>query len=114
MNKVVITGLDVLTLWTQAADDWKKRIELIKDSIKELFHFIDPDHQYTLGYVKHLNAKIKGSIQIVEITLGSEEEGKRIRKAFAARNRSYGLTSFNGDHISGCCATCLKFIHLLF
>ena len=101
MNKVVITGLDVLTLWTQAADDWKKRIELIKDSIKELFHFIDPDHQYTLGYIKHLNAKIKGSRQIVEITLGSEEEGKRIRKAFAARIKVWITEKSFPEHIKG-------------
>ena len=81
MNKVVVSGLEVPEIWDQ--ENWKGRVAHIKDSVVELFKFIDPDHDYNLGYVKHLNQRLNAARQIVEITLDSDRHGRGIRKCLA-------------------------------
>ena len=81
MNKVVVMGLEIPDLWEN--DDWKVRIGHIKDAIADLFNFINPGVDYKLGYVKHLNAKLRAARQIIEVTLETEKNGKSIRKAYA-------------------------------
>ena len=81
MNKVVVSGLEVPEIWDQ--ENWKGRVAHIKDSVVELFKFIDPDHDYNLGYVKHLNQRLNAARPIVEITLDSDRHGRGIRKCLA-------------------------------
>ena len=87
MNKVVISGLDIANLWTEGKD-WKDRVAMIKKNVLELFKFIDSTNTYEIGYVKHLNQKLKASRQIVEITLESEH-GRGIRKALSQKIKTY-------------------------
>ena len=49
MNKVVVSGLEVPEIWDQ--ENWKGRVAHIKAAVTELFKFVDPDHDYKLGYV---------------------------------------------------------------
>ena len=103
MNKVVVSGLDIPNLWAEGTE-WKARLELIKTNIGDLFHYIDPNNKYDLGYVKHLNQKLKAARQIVEVTLDSEKQGRGIRKALAGKIKSWKESKFpecmNGVSIS--------------
>ena len=103
MNKVVVSGLDIPNIWADGTE-WKTRIDMIKTNISDLFHFIDPTNKYDLGYVKHLNQKLKGPRQIVEVTLDSEKQGRGIRKALAGKIKTWKYTKFpecmNGVSIS--------------
>ena len=87
MNKIVISGIEVEGIW--AATDWKARVPLIKAAIGPLFKLIDPEHSKDIGYIKHLNGRLKGARQIIEVTMGSEAEGKAIRKKYAERVREW-------------------------
>ena len=87
MNKVVISGLEVPEIWDQ--DNWKGRVAHIKDAIADLFKFVDPDHDYVLGYVKHLNQSLHAARQIVEVTLDSERHGRGIRKCLANKIKQW-------------------------
>ena len=103
MNKVVVSGLDIPNLWAEGTE-WKARLELIKTNIGDLFHYIDPNNKYDLGYVKHLNQKLKAARQIVEVTLDTEKQGRGIRKALAGKIKSWKESKFpecmNGVSIS--------------
>ena len=87
MNKIIISGLEVLNIW--AAEDWKARVPLIKKEITTFFKLIDPGFTKEPGYIKHLNGKLKGARQIIEVTMESEAEGKKMRKIYADRIREW-------------------------
>ena len=87
MNKIIISGLEVPEIWLQ--DNWKGRVAHIKDAISPLFKFIDPDHDYTLGYVKHLNQRLQAARQIVEVTLDTDRHGRGIRKCLAGKIKTW-------------------------
>ena len=93
MNKVVVSGLDIANLWTEGKD-WKDRVAMIKKNVLELFKFIDPTNAYEIGYVKHLNQKLKASRQIVEVTLETEQHGRGIRKALSQKIKTWKNTKF--------------------
>ena len=103
MNKVVISGLTIPALWTEGKD-WKDRVSMIKESVTELFKFVDPSNKYELGFVKHLNQQLKAARQIIEVTLETEKHGRGIRKALAEKIKVWKTTSFpecmNGVSIS--------------
>ena len=87
MNKIIISGLEVHNIW--AAEDWKARVPLIKKEITAFFKLIDPGFTKEPGYIKHLNGKLKGARQIIEVTMESEAEGKKMRKIYADRIREW-------------------------
>ena len=93
MNKVVVSGLDIANLWTEGKD-WKDRVAMIKKNVLELFKFIDPTNTYEIGYVKHLNQKLKAARQIVEVTLETEQHGRGIRKALSQKIKTWKNTKF--------------------
>ena len=99
MNKIVVMGLDVPELWEE--EDWKVRLAKIKDAVADLLNFINPGVDYNLGYVKHLNAKIKAARQIVEVTLESEKKGKNIRKAYAEKIKEWRANKLFPDRMAG-------------
>ena len=99
MNKVVISGLDVPEIWDQ--ENWKGRVAHIKDSVTELFKFIDPDHDYNLGYVKHLNQRLQAARQIVEVTLDSDKHGRGIRKCLAGKIKVWNENKTFPDSMNG-------------
>ena len=99
MNKVVVMGLDIPDLWE--SDDWKMRIAHIKDSVSDLFKFINPGSDYNIGFVRHLNAKLKAARQIVEVTLDSEKIGRSIRKAYSARIKEWREKKLFPDRMNG-------------
>ena len=99
MNKVIIMGLDVPDLWEH--EDWKLRIATIKDAVADLFNFINPGVDYNLGFVKHLNAKLKASRQIVEVTLDNEKKGRSIRKALAEKIKDWRSKKSFPDRMNG-------------
>ena len=99
MNKVVVMGLDVPEIWEK--EDWRQRIAVIKDAVAELFNFINPGVDYALGYVKHLNPKLKAARQIVEVTLESEKKGKGIRKAYAEKIKEWRANKLFPDRMAG-------------
>ena len=99
MNKVVIMGLDVPELWEH--EDWKIRIATMKDAIVELFGFIQPGVEYKIGFIKHLNSKLKAARQIVEVTLESERNGKSIRRAYAEKIKEWKEKKQFPDRMNG-------------
>ena len=99
MNKVVIMGLDIPNLWEE--EDWKVRIAQIKDAIADLFNFLNPGVEYKLGYVKHLNSKLKAARQIVEVTLETEKNGRSIRKAYADKVKQWREKKLFPDRMNG-------------
>ena len=84
MNKVVVSGLNIPEIWTDGKD-WKDRVGMIKENVTELLKFIDPTNKYEIGYVKHLNQKLKAARQIVEVTLETEKHGRVIRKVLSGK-----------------------------
>ena len=103
MNKVIIMGLEVPEIWDtqEKKDDWKDRIAKIKDAVANLFNFINPGVDYNLGFVRHLNAKLKAARQIVEVTLESDKKGKLIRKAYAERVKEWREKKLFPDRMAG-------------
>ena len=99
MNKIVIMGLDIPDLWEK--EDWKERIATIKDSVADLFNFINPGVEYNLGFVKHLNSQLKAARQIVEVTLDSEKKGRSIRKAYSDKIKQWRQNKLFPDRMNG-------------
>ena len=93
MNKVIVSGIEIPELWSEK-NDWKKRVDMIKGNISELFKFLDPDTPYQIGFVKHLNQKLKVVRQIVEVTLDSEKQGRGIRKALSGKIKTWKNSKF--------------------
>ena len=103
MNKVVVSGLSIPEMWSEGKD-WKDRVAMIKENVLELFKFVDPANKYDIGFVKHLNQRLKASRQIVEVTLETEKQGRGIRKALSGQIKIWKNTKFpecmNGVSIS--------------
>ena len=99
MNKVVVSGLDVPEIWDQ--ENWKGRVAHIKDALTELFKFIDPDRDYNLGYINHLNQRLQAARQIVEVTLDSEKHGRGIRKCLAGKIKTWKENKTFPDLMNG-------------
>ena len=88
MNKIVFSGIEIHDLW--AADlTWVVRLEKIKTGVTDFIKIIDPDGTYDLGFIRHLNFKLKGTRQILEVTMGSEAQAKALRKAYGAKVKSW-------------------------
>ena len=88
MNKIIFSGIEIHDLWAENLT-WANRVEKIKEAITTLIKEIDPEGKYQLGYVRHLNFKLKGARQIVEATMGSEAEAKALRKAYGAKVKAW-------------------------
>ena len=86
-------------LWEK--EDWKERIAMMKDSVADLFNFINPGVDYKLGYVKHLNSKLKAARQIVEVTLESEKNGRSIRRAYSDKIKQWRQNKLFPDCMNG-------------
>ena len=88
MNKIVFSGVEIHDLW--AADlTWAIRLEKIKTAITDFIKIIDLEGTYDLGFVRHLNFKLKGTRQILEVTMGSESQAKALRKAYGAKVKTW-------------------------
>ena len=88
MNKIIFTGIEIHDLW--AADlTWAIRLEKIKNAISDFIKIIDADGTYELGYIRHLNFKLKATRQILEVTMGNESQAKALRKSYGAKVKSW-------------------------
>ena len=88
MNKIVFTGIEIHDLW--ASDlTWAIRLEKIKTAISDFIKIIDADGTYKLGYIRHLNFKLKATRQILEVTMGNESQAKALRKSYGAKVKSW-------------------------
>ena len=67
----------------------------------DLFNFINPGVEYKLGFVKHLNGKMKAVRQIVEVTLESEKMGKSIRRAYSEKIKLWREKKLFPDRMNG-------------
>ena len=88
MNKIVFSGIEIHDLW--AADlTWALRLEKIKAAITDFIKVIDPEGKYDLGFIRHLNFKLKATRQILEVTMADESQAKALRKAYGAKVKSW-------------------------
>ena len=88
MNKIVFSGIEIHDLW--AADlTWAVRLEKIKTAVSDFIKIIDSEGTYDLGFIRHLNYKLKGIRQILEVTMGSESQAKALRKAYGAKVKAW-------------------------
>ena len=62
---------------------------------------LNPGVEYKLGYVRHLNSKLKAARQIIEVTLDSERQGKSIRKAYAEKVKQWREKKLFPDRMDG-------------
>ena len=100
MNKVVFNGIEIHDLW--AADlTWAERLERIKKAIAEFIKVIDHEGVYELGYIRHLNFKLKAARQILEVTMGSESQARNLRKAFGAKVKAWRESKSFPDEVKG-------------
>ena len=100
MNRIVFSGIEIHDLW---ADDltWVQRLEKIKTAITNFIKIIEPDGMYNLGYVRHLNFKLKATRQIVEVTMGTEAQAKALRKAYGAKVKTWRESKNFPDDVKG-------------
>ena len=100
MNRIVFSGIEIHDLW---ADDlnWAQRLEKIKNAVTNFIKIIEPVGAYDLGYVRHLNFKLKASRQILEVTMGSEAQAKALRKAYGAKVKSWRENKNFPDDVKG-------------
>ena len=100
MNRIVFSGIEIHDLW--ACDlNWAQRLEKIKTAVTNFIKIIDPDTTYDLGYVRHLNFRLKPSRQILEITMGSENQAKTLRKAYGAKVKEWRENKNFPDDVKG-------------
>ena len=100
MNKIVFSGVEIHDLW--AADlTWAIRLEKIKTALMDFIKLIDSEGSYDLGYIRHLNYKLKGTRQILEVTMGSESQAKALRKAYGAKVKSWRENKDFPDAVKG-------------
>ena len=99
MNKIIFSGIEINDFWA-ANLTWADRIDKIKANISDLIKMIDPSGTYHLGYVRHLNFKLKGARQIFEITMADEKEAKALRKAYGTKVKEWRESSFP-DEVKG-------------
>ena len=100
MNRIVFSGIEIHDLW---ADDlnWAQRLEKIKSAITNFIKIIEPDGTYDLGYVRHLNFKLKATWQILEVTMGTEAQAKALQKAYGAKVKSWRENKNFPDDVKG-------------
>ena len=100
MNRIVFSGIEIHDLW--AVDlNWAQRLEKIKSAVADFIKIIEPDGTYDLGYVRHLNFKLKATRQILEVTMGSEAQAKALRKAYGAKIKSWRENKNFPDDVKG-------------
>ena len=100
MNKIVFSGVEIHDLW--AADlTWAIRLEKIKTALMDFIKIIDSDGTYDLGFIRHLNFKLKGTRQILEVTMGSEAQAKTLRKAYGAKVKTWRENKDFPDAVKG-------------
>ena len=80
----MFNGIEIDDLWEENLT-WPNRLDKIKKAVSDLISLVDPDGTYDLGYVRHLNFKLKAVRQIIEITMGTEAQAKGLRKAYGPR-----------------------------
>ena len=100
MNRIVFTGIEIHDLWT-ADLTWVIRLEKIKTAITDFIKIIDPEGTYDLGYIRHLNFKLKATSQILEVTMGNESQAKALRKAYGAKVKSWRENKDFPDTVKG-------------
>ena len=100
MNKIVFTGIEIHDLWAEDLT-WAIRLEKIKAAITDFIKIIDPEGTYELGYIRHLNFKLKATRQIFEATMGSESQAKALRKAYGAKVKSWRENKDFPDAVKG-------------
>ena len=100
MNRIVFTGIEIHDLWT-ADLTWVIRLEKIKTAITDFIKIIDPEGTYDLGYIRHLNFKLKATSQILEVTMGIESQAKALRKAYGAKVKSWRENKDFPDTVKG-------------
>ena len=100
LNKIIFTGIEIHDLW--AADlTWVLRLEKIKTAITDFIKSIDPEGTYNLGYIRHLNFKLKATRQIFEVTMENETQAKGLRKAYGAKVKSWRENKNFPDDVKG-------------
>ena len=100
MNRIVFTGIEIHDLW--AADlTWAIRLDKIKTALTDYIKIIDPEGTYELGYIRHLNFKLKATRQIFEATMGNESQAKGLRKAYGAKVKAWRENKDFPDAIKG-------------
>ena len=100
MNKIIFSGVEIHDLW--AADlTWAIRLEKIKTALSDFIKIIDPEGTYDLGFIRHLNFKLKGTRQILKVTMGSESQAKTLRKAYGAKVKSWRENKNFPDEVKG-------------
>ena len=100
MNKIVFSGIEIHDLW--ATDlTWVVRLEKIKTAVTDFIKIIDPEGTYELGFIRHLNFKLKGTRQILEVTMGSEAQAKALRKAYGAKVKAWRENKDFPDTVKG-------------
>ena len=100
MNKIVFSGIEIHDLW--AADlTWALRLEKIKAAITDFIKVIDPEGKYDLGFIRHLNFKLKATHQILEVTMADESQAKALRKAYGAKVKSWRESKDFPDSVKG-------------
>ena len=100
MNKIVFSGIEIHDLWADGLT-WANRLDKIKEAITEIINVIDSSGTYHVGYVRHLNFRLKGARQIFEVTMGSEVEAKALRKAYGAKVKTWRSDSSFPEEIKG-------------
>ena len=100
MNKIIYSGIEIHDLWAENLT-WANRLEKIKEAISSLIGKIDPEGKYHLGYIRHLNFKLRGARQIVEVTMGSDTEAKSLRKAYGAKIKSWRESNSFPEEMKG-------------
>ena len=100
LNKIIFTGIEIHDLW--AADlTWVLRLEKIKTAITDFIKIIDPEGTYNLGYIRHLNFKLKATRQIFEVTMENETQAKGLRKAYGAKVKAWRENKDFPDSVKG-------------
>ena len=100
MNKIVFSGIKIHDLW--AVDlTWAIRLEKIKAAITDFIKIIDLEGTYELGFIRHLNFKLKGTRQILEVSMASESQAKELRKAYGAKVKTWQENKDFPDSIKG-------------
>lgn len=101
LNKIVFSGIEIHDLW--ASDrTWEERLEKMKKAVADFIKNIDPEGVYELGYLRHLNFKLKAARQIIEITMGSEAQAKALRKLYGAKVKTWRENKNFPDEVKGC------------
>ena len=100
MNRIVFSGIEIHDLWAEDLN-WAQRLEKIKTAVTSFIKIIEPDGTYELGYVRHLNFKLKATRQILEVTMGSEFQAKALRKAYGAKVKSWRESKSFPEDVKG-------------